>query len=91
MKKITFSVILLISIFNIILADCQDYEDDPYGLCNTFDLCDLNNDGSFNILDIIITLTTILSTQYDECADLNNDSLLNILDIIIMINVILDG
>ena len=52
---------------------------------------DINNDGSLDILDIVITTNYILLGQYSYIADVNLDGICNILDIIITINWILDG
>jgi len=54
------------------------------------DLGDVNCDGDFNILDIVILANMILADEYDEVADLNNDGMLNILDIVNLVNLILD-
>jgi len=51
---------------------------------------DLNDDGTFNIQDIILMISYILNNEYVFYADLNNDGLVDILDIIILINWILD-
>ena len=50
---------------------------------------DLNNDSSFNILDIIAMVNQILSDEYNFCSDTNYDEENNILDIINLINIIL--
>ena len=55
-------------------------------------LGDLNNDGTWNILDIVILANLILAGDSSNPAgDLNNDGLQNILDIVLLINIILDG
>jgi hypothetical protein len=55
-------------------------------------LGDLNNDGTWNILDIVILTNLILAGDSSNPAgDLNNDGLQNILDIVLLINIILDG
>ena len=54
---------------------------------------DLNGDGEFNVLDIIIVVNIILYSSTDECeltlSDLNNDYAIDILDIVLLINLIL--
>ena len=53
---------------------------------------DLNNDGTLNILDIVILANLILTGDSSNPAgDLNNDGSQNILDIVLLINIILDG
>ena len=55
-------------------------------------LGDLNNDGTLNILDIVILANLILAEDSSNPAsDLNNDGLQNILDIVLLINIILNG
>ena len=55
---------------------------------------DLNQDGTINILDIVILVNLILGQNPDpgqmELADVNNDGVLSILDIVIIINIALD-
>ena len=55
---------------------------------------DLNYDGQFDVLDIILAVNVILYGSTDECdailSDLNNDSEINVLDIVSIINLILD-
>ena len=51
---------------------------------------DLNNDGLFNIQDIIMMVGYILNDEYTLYADLNNDMIINIQDVIILINLILE-
>jgi hypothetical protein len=53
---------------------------------------DLNNDGTLNILDIVILANLILAGDSSNPAgDLNNDGSQNILDIVLLINIILYG
>ena len=51
---------------------------------------DLNSDGIFNIMDIIIMVNLILNEEYELYADLNNDEFIDVLDIIILINLVLE-
>ena len=50
---------------------------------------DVNGDSLVNIQDIILTVSLVLSGQYDSVADLNSDGSLDILDVIQIINIIL--
>ena len=52
---------------------------------------DVNDDGTVNILDIVLITNLILSDDYQESADLNGDGNLNILDIVQLVNIILGG
>ena len=52
---------------------------------------DINNDGTVNILDVIIIINLILNNQYESNAGLNQDNIINIQDIILMLDIILDN
>ena len=56
----------------------------------TFNLGDVNNDGSVNIQDIILTINLVLNNEYNELADLNSDETIDILDIVQLVNIILN-
>ena len=50
---------------------------------------DLNQDESINVLDIVILVNLILSSDYNSVADLNGDSTLNVLDVVLLVNIVL--
>ena len=51
---------------------------------------DMNQDGTLNILDVILITNIILNGNiYNELADLNQDGGINILDVILLITIIL--
>mgnify|MGYP005635142883 FL=1 len=52
---------------------------------------DLNDDGTFNVQDIIIMINIILGDEYNEAADLSGDGIINILDVIQLVNLILEN
>jgi hypothetical protein len=56
---------------------------------------DLNQDGSINVQDIILTINIILGappSDYEFCSgDLNEDGVIDILDIVLLINLILSS
>lgn len=54
------------------------------------ELCDLNNDDSLNIIDIVIMVNSIINDG-DEFCDMNGDGELNIIDIVQLVNTILYG
>ncbi len=55
-------------------------------------LGDLNGDGAFNILDVVILANLILSgDDSNPAGDLSQDGTCNILDIVILVNLILDS
>ena len=51
---------------------------------------DVNADEIVNILDIIIVVNIILSSEYNGIADINNDSVIDILDVILIVNIIIN-
>ena len=53
---------------------------------------DLNNDGVFNVLDIVTLANAVLQgDQYNASGDMNGDGSLNVLDVVILANCILNG
>ncbi len=52
---------------------------------------DVNNDGTINIQDIVVTINLVLSGQYNSSADLNSDGTVDVLDIIVLVNIILSN
>jgi len=54
---------------------------------------DLNQDGSINVQDIILTINIVLGAPpsgYALCSgDINEDGVIDILDIVLLINLIL--
>ena len=44
---------------------------------------DLNEDGTLNVLDIVLMINMILSNEYSVVADVNDDGTVDILDIVI--------
>lgn len=62
---------------------------------NVYNLGDVNQDESADILDIILIVNHILNIQDlsnlgEYLADINQNSVINILDVILLINLILD-
>jgi len=55
----------------------------------TSELGDLNQDELVNILDIVILVNLILSSDYSSSADLNQDNVINILDVVLLVNIVL--
>ena len=64
---------------------------------NTIDECqplgDMNDDGTFNVLDVVMLTNCVLAgTCESNCAsDLNGDNSTNVLDIVNLVNCILGG
>ena len=51
---------------------------------------DVNQDGSVNILDVVMTVNIVLSDEYDDIADVNNDGAVDVLDIVQLVDLILN-
>jgi len=54
-------------------------------------LGDSNDDGTLNVLDVVLLVNIVLAGEFNECADLNGDGSLNVLDIVLLVNIILQG
>ena len=51
---------------------------------------DVNQDGDVNILDVVLTVTLILDSEFNESADLNSDGAVDVLDVVLLVNIILE-
>ena len=51
---------------------------------------DINNDGSIDILDIVLAITFIMNSEYISSVDLNSDGAVDVLDIVQLVNIILN-
>ena len=57
-----------------------------------FEVGDLNNDGLFNVLDIVVLANKVLAgDQYTASGDMNGDGSLNVLDVVTLANCVLSG
>ena len=52
---------------------------------------DINEDGSINVLDVVILANAVLSGEDLPSGDINEDGLNNVLDIVGLVNIILNG
>ena len=52
---------------------------------------DINEDGSANILDVVILSNSVLTGADLPAGDINGDSVINVLDIVQLVNIILHG
>lgn len=52
-------------------------------------LGDINSDNLINVVDVVISVNSILAGLYNPLSDMNNDNNLNVADIVIIINIIL--
>ena len=53
---------------------------------------DLNNDGQFNVLDVVTLAGRVMAgNQYTASGDMNGDGNLNVLDIVTLANCVLNG
>ena len=51
---------------------------------------DVNQDGSVNILDVVMMVNIILSGEYNSLVDFNSDGAIDVLDIVQLVNLILN-
>ena len=57
----------------------------------SFQIGDINQDNTIDILDIVLLVNVILYSDYfNETADLNDDNVNNILDVVMIVNLILN-
>ena len=54
-------------------------------------LGDMNNDGSLNVIDIVMAVDLILNDNYDVVGDVNEDGQLNVIDIVMLVDWVLNG
>ena len=74
------------------MGDVAFHPNAGWHIFNTLDSLqgDINQDGSINIQDIILTINLVLNNEYDNSADLNSDNSIDILDIVQLVNLILN-
>ena len=58
--------------------------------CNSQMTGDVNDDGTINIQDIVLTANYAINSEYNFSSDINSDNVVNILDIILIANIILE-
>jgi len=51
---------------------------------------DVNEDSFINVVDIVLIVNNILSSEYNILGDINQDNNLNVSDIVILVNIILE-
>jgi len=79
----------------IVWISVPDFEFENIGIVISYFSTDVNQDGMWDILDIILTVNFIMDLEEPDeyqsgAADLNDDGLIDILDIILIVNLILD-
>ena len=52
---------------------------------------DINEDGSINVLDVVILANAVLTDAVLPDGDINDDGINNVLDIVVLVNIILTG
>ena len=56
-------------------------------------LGDANGDANLNVLDVVLTVNSVLCSSdsdcYESCVDMNGDGVLNVLDIVLLVNAVL--
>jgi len=51
---------------------------------------DVNSDTVVNVQDIILVVSIILNSEYNDSADVNSDGIVNVLDVVQVVNIILN-
>ena len=70
----------------VALGDCTAL------IFSSFTLGDLNDDGTVNILDVVLLVNIVLGIEdFNPAGDMNTDGLINVLDVVILVNMILGG
>ena len=50
---------------------------------------DINQDGTVNVLDVVLLVNYALNSEWNAGADINDDGVVNILDVVLLVNTIL--
>ena len=50
---------------------------------------DINQDGTVNVLDVVLLVNYALNSEWTAGADINDDGVVNILDVVLLVNTIL--
>ena len=73
------------------LDNCDDCASGIFNLDTDCDyLGDLNSDGAFDVVDVVLLVEYVLNGEYINNADLNTDGVVNVVDIVMLVNIILD-
>lgn len=58
----------------------------------SYTIGDVNDDGSINVLDVVLTVNIILGAAvFNPAADMNEDGIINVLDVIQLVNIVIGG
>jgi len=57
--------------------------------CQT--LGDLNGDGTFNVVDIVLLVNAVMDWTYNPLGDMNEDGVNNVVDVVLLVNLVLYG
>ena len=68
---------------------CDENCDESIDVCGDVNIGDVNGDGIFNVLDVVLMVNLALDGGYEYAADMNGDGIINVLDIVNLINAIL--
>ena len=79
MKNKSIKYFFILCLFSYLLCDC-----------NTYDFGDLNSDNNINVIDIILSVDSILdSDEFNQLIDFNYDNVNNIFDLVMLVERIL--
>ena len=79
----------------IVWISIPDFEFENIGIVISYFSTDINQDGVWNVIDVVLVINHVLgiSELYEFQllnADINQDDIVNILDVVLIVNIILD-
>ena len=87
-------IVSMLNNFNQIVWDASPPPSNPNALAYVSS-GDMNDDETWNILDVILVINLILYGSETECdttiADMNQDESIDVIDIVLIVNTILDN
>ena len=52
---------------------------------------DLNGDGIFNVIDVVLLVNAVMDWTYNPLGDMNGDGVNNVVDVVLLVNLVLYG
>ena len=72
--------------------NCEALNFDDGDCINSCNLGDVNDDGTINIIDIVLIVGCILDENNNcQCSDINSDGTIDVMDIIIILDIIINS
>ena len=64
-------------------------EDCGGGTCRIIETGDINDDGTINVIDVVLLVNIILDNEWNISGDINSDGTINVIDVVMLVNIIL--